>query len=72
MIEKLKDVSERFDRIEEELSDPAVAADQERYRVIFRGLKSADECIKCGSCEEACPQHLPIREELERALELIH
>ena len=49
-----------------------VAADQERYRVIFRGLKSADECIKCGSCEEACPQHLPIREELERALELIH
>lgn len=24
-----------------------------------------DECIKCGQCEEACPQHLPIRAYLE-------
>ena len=25
----------------------------------------ASECIKCGKCEQACPQHLPIREYLE-------
>ncbi len=31
-----------------------------------KGLKSADECIKCGACEEACPQHIAIREELSR------
>lgn len=24
-------------------------------------------CIKCGKCEQACPQHLHIREDLERA-----
>ncbi len=26
------------------------------------GLKRANECIKCGKCEEACPQHIAIRE----------
>lgn len=26
----------------------------------------ASECIKCGKCEHSCPQHLPIRELLEK------
>ncbi len=29
--------------------------------------KHADQCIKCGKCEAACPQHIAIREELEKA-----
>ena len=29
----------------------------------------ASDCIKCGKCEIACPQHLPIRELLEKVAE---
>ena len=27
------------------------------------------KCIKCGQCEEVCPQHISIREELEKVSE---
>lgn len=29
----------------------------------------ASDCVKCGACEEACPQHLSIRELLEKVAE---
>ena len=48
-------------------NDMAQAKHQEGWLVGGHGLKKAAECIKCGKCEEACPQHIHIREELERA-----
>lgn len=35
------------------------------YGVITRDHGKASECIKCGKCENICPQHLPIRNLLE-------
>ena len=47
----------------------AAAAHQEEWLVSSHGRKRADECVKCGQCEEVCPQHISIREELEKVSE---
>jgi predicted aldo/keto reductase-like oxidoreductase len=31
------------------------------------GGEQADACVECGECEEKCPQHIPIREQLKAA-----
>jgi len=31
----------------------------------------ASDCIECGKCEEVCPQHISIREELKKAAALL-
>lgn len=46
------------------------AAGQERWLVSGHGRKQAVECIRCGACEGVCPQHIQIREELQKAAEL--
>ncbi len=47
--------------------DQAAAQHQENWLVGGHGKKRASECVECGKCEEACPQHIRIREELRRA-----
>lgn len=49
--------------------DKDAARHQEEWLVGSHGRKSASECIKCGKCEEVCPQHIKIREELVRVSE---
>ena len=46
------------------------AKGHESWLVGAHGRKRASECIKCGLCEESCPQHIMIRDELEAASEL--
>ncbi len=44
--------------------DLSAAKHQEDWLVSGHGRKSADECVQCGKCEEICPQHINIRDQL--------
>ncbi|MCQ2752214.1 MAG: aldo/keto reductase [Coriobacteriales bacterium] len=48
--------------------DIKVATWQLGTLVSFNGHKMPTECTKCGACEEACPQNIAIRENLDKVL----
>ena len=42
----------------------------ESYHRFTQTHAKASDCIKCGKCERECPQHLPIRELLEKVADV--
>lgn len=52
-------------------NDKERAVGQENWLVGGHGRKRANECVKCGKCEEVCPQHIKIRENLEKVCEAL-
>jgi len=51
--------------------DKAAAKGQMEWLVGGHGYKNADACIRCGKCEEACPQHIAIRDSLAQAADAL-
>jgi predicted aldo/keto reductase-like oxidoreductase len=37
---------------------------RKRYAQMKSEGSSAESCIRCGACEDKCPQHIAIRDEL--------
>ena len=48
---------------------PAIAREL-FFSVEKPGKKYASECIQCGQCEGVCPQHIAIRDELQKTIEV--
>lgn len=44
----------------------AMAKNQEEWLVANHGKKPAKDCVQCGKCEQVCPQHIAIRQELAK------
>lgn len=46
------------------------SSQQEYYNnIALNNHGKASDCVKCGKCEQACPQHLPIRTHLDQVKE---
>jgi predicted aldo/keto reductase-like oxidoreductase len=41
------------------------------YNVFFKPEQRASACVECGECEEKCPQHIDIREQLKKVHETL-
>ncbi len=48
------------------------AKKREEWLVGRHALNHATECIKCGKCETVCPQHIPIRDQLDKVVEALN
>jgi uncharacterized protein len=41
------------------------------YKTYMSENQRASSCLKCGECEEKCPQNIPIREKLEEVRKVL-
>lgn len=65
------DIPENLSRLNNTSIYNDVAGVKISYNTYFDRAKHASNCVECGQCEEACPQHIPIIEKLKQLDELM-
>ena len=62
-------IPEIFNVVNRRKGSPAFRTIRE-YGIVTQNRGKASQCVQCGQCEAACPQHLPITELLKGFREL--
>lgn len=59
-----------FEAMNKQLGNGLAKEAKEAYDKAVAGGGKASDCIECKQCEKACPQHLPITDNLKKAVEM--
>ncbi len=60
-----------FAAANKQLSGGQMAQAEEAYAAAVKEAGKASDCIACGQCERACPQHIPVIENLKKCAEML-
>ena len=60
-----------FAAANKQLSGGQMAQAREAYAAAVKDAGKASECIACGQCERACPQHIPVIEKLKDCAQML-
>ena len=60
-----------FTAMNKQLGNGQAQEARESYAAAVQGRGRASDCVSCRQCEKACPQHIRITEELEKAAEML-
>ena len=63
-------IPEIFSAMNKQLGNGQTAEAEKGYAAVTKEGGRASECIACGQCERACPQHIPIIDNLKRASDM--
>ncbi len=65
------DIPAIFKALNKQLGNGQAEEAKEAYETVILNRGRASSCIECGQCENTCPQHLPIRENLKKAAKML-
>ena len=60
-----------FTAMNKQLGNGRIEEAKELYRFATENSGKASDCVKCGQCEKACPQHLKITEYLKQCADIL-
>ena len=63
-------IPEIFAAMNKQLGSGQIEEAKAAYEEAVQGEHFASTCIECKQCEQACPQHLPITENLKKAMKM--